>query len=137
MYKLIRRISNSFFPRPDRPWNEDATSNAPQIGRKRRLSADEHDDDVPSSAKKHRRESVEAADEPALREEPSVRAGKDTEGVKEVTKGVREVELDERDTPSTSVPPEATAVPLPDSPTLQPVNGTDDVEEASDASSLP
>ena len=23
MYKLIRRISSSFFPRPDRPWPED------------------------------------------------------------------------------------------------------------------
>jgi len=44
--RLVRRISTSFFPRPDRPWNDDVTSTAPQIqiGKKRRFDDDDDDD---------------------------------------------------------------------------------------------
>ncbi|KAH9947796.1 hypothetical protein B0H21DRAFT_661150, partial [Amylocystis lapponica] len=115
MYKLIRRISSSFFPRPDRPWSEDATSSAPQIGRKRRLSTTEPDEPSPS-VKKHRAESPEGSDDASQRDASPSRPGKETEGVKQVTKGVREVELEEgnrRDAPADA---DAAAVPLPDSP---------------------
>ncbi|EMD37003.1 hypothetical protein CERSUDRAFT_114904 [Gelatoporia subvermispora B] len=137
MYKLIRRISNSFFPRPDRPWNEDATSNAPQIGRKRRLSEDDRDDDMSGAAKKHRGDSVETSDDATQRGSSPIPPGKDTEEVKEVTQGVREVELDDRDTPSDSIASEATVVPLPESPTLKATSDPKAVEEPSDALPLP
>ncbi|KAL4250995.1 hypothetical protein ABKN59_006578 [Abortiporus biennis] len=100
MYKLIRRISSSFFPRPDRPWSEDATSTAPQIGRKRRYSSTEPDDEASSStAKKHRLDLTEAQGaEPATKEDTL----KEAEAVKEVTKDAAI----------------AAAVPLPESPEL-------------------
>ncbi|PFH53441.1 hypothetical protein AMATHDRAFT_1105 [Amanita thiersii Skay4041] len=44
MFGLIRRLSHSVIPRPDRPWEDDPTSNAPHKARKRRLSASEQDD---------------------------------------------------------------------------------------------
>jgi hypothetical protein len=112
-----------------------ATSNAPQIGKKRRLSDDE---DGPSSGsiKKYRlgltREDTEIAeDEPTQTEQTEDAAT--AEGVKEVTEGVREVELEEGkqiDGAAETVPVEtAAAVPLPDSPNLeaQPSDATDDV----------
>ncbi|KAI0795761.1 hypothetical protein C8Q75DRAFT_730645 [Abortiporus biennis] len=119
MYKLIRRISSSFFPRPDRPWSEDATSTAPQIGRKRRYSSTEPDDEASSStAKKHRLDLTEAQGaEPATKEDTL----KEAEAVKEVTKGVKEVEIaDGLDKPSNTASDAAiaAAVPLPESPEL-------------------
>ncbi|KAF8886394.1 hypothetical protein CPB85DRAFT_1441946 [Mucidula mucida] len=91
MFGLIRRISHSVLPRADRPWDDDATSNAPKShSRKRRLSSTERED----GPKKVRGDT------------PDV-------NVKEVTKGVNDVDLnaeqmaDER---------EAAAVPLPDAP---------------------
>ncbi|KAI0752710.1 hypothetical protein C8Q80DRAFT_470644 [Daedaleopsis nitida] len=155
MYKLIRRISSSFFPRPDRPWSEDATSTAPQIGRKRRLSSTEPDEDRESTpAKKHRAESesVQGPGEEPREPTPSQPA-KETEEVKEVTKGVQEVELEDGqpkppaeksqdESETTEMVPEAetaaekaAAVPLPDSPQLKAADddldaeGEEDVEE--------
>ncbi|KAH9921788.1 uncharacterized protein B0H18DRAFT_1121246 [Fomitopsis serialis] len=126
MYKLIRRISSSFFPRPDRPWSEDATSSAPQIGRKRRLSSTEPDSEP--SAKKQRSESVD--DSQATREETPVRTGREAEEpeVKAVTKGVKEVELEDKPAASAAT---AAAVPLPDSPTLQPTQEAEEVKSES------
>ncbi|KAI0356907.1 hypothetical protein OH77DRAFT_179171 [Trametes cingulata] len=137
MYKLIRRISSSFFPRPDRPWSEDATSTAPQIGRKRRLSTDEHEErETTPSAKKQRAESEVAPEEE--REPSPARPGKETEEVKEVTKGVREVELEdgkasaskpvEGESQTETGAEEAAAVPLPESPELKPTEDTKEVE---------
>ncbi|EPT02016.1 hypothetical protein FOMPIDRAFT_1023034 [Fomitopsis schrenkii] len=125
MYKLIRRISSSFFPRPDRPWSEDATSSAPQIGRKRRLSSTEPE--PAPTAKKQRSESVDVSGNAEAREETPVRTGNQTEEpeVKAVTKGVKEVELEDRPAASTET---AAAIPLPDSPSLQPTPETDEVK---------
>ncbi|KAI8989140.1 hypothetical protein BD414DRAFT_507528 [Trametes punicea] len=130
MYKLIRRISSSFFPRPDRPWSEDATSTAPQIGRKRRLSTNEREErETTPSAKKHRAES-EATPESERGQSPAAATGRETEEVKEVTKGVREVELEDGKPSALETTEgvadekigaeEAAAVPLPDSPELKP-----------------
>ncbi|PCH36907.1 hypothetical protein WOLCODRAFT_134397 [Wolfiporia cocos MD-104 SS10] len=121
MYKLLRRISSSFFPRPDRPWNEDATSNAPQIGQKRRLSSTEPDEgpSASSTLKKRRGDTFESTGGLPPPPESPTRPGRETEEVKEVTEGVRDVELDEEAVPtepSTPTPEEAAAVPLPESP---------------------
>ncbi|KAI0325518.1 hypothetical protein GY45DRAFT_1340078 [Cubamyces sp. BRFM 1775] len=142
MYKLIRRISSSFFPRPDRPWSEDATSTAPQIGHKRRRSVDEHEErETTPSAKKQRAES-EAAPESERGQSPEQPA-KETEEVKEVTKGVRKVELEDGETSTVEAveaepqaqtgAEEAAAVPLPDSPELKPTDDTQDAEGEADA----
>ncbi|EKM57182.1 uncharacterized protein PHACADRAFT_254770 [Phanerochaete carnosa HHB-10118-sp] len=123
MYKLIRRISSTFLPRPDRPWNDDATSNAPQIGKKRRMSDDE-EVPAPASMKKHR--TGLRAEDTVILEEPSEETQEQegtTDGVKEVTEGVREVELEDNTEADASEEPVTTetaaAVPLPDSPVLE------------------
>jgi len=99
MFKFIRRVSTSLLPRPDRPWRDDATSNAPTIGRKRRFSFTEDDDSAPSCAKKARGESVQAeGDTPPTPEVPEQKVGED---VKSVTQGVKDVELQDKvDSPS-------------------------------------
>ncbi|KIY49784.1 hypothetical protein FISHEDRAFT_72414 [Fistulina hepatica ATCC 64428] len=98
---LIRRISGSVVPRLDRPWPDDATSNAPCIGRKRRLSSVEVDDarvNVDARPEKRAKDAVLMADASA----DTSRATSETppsspdspeiaKGVKEVTKGVSEV----------------------------------------------
>ncbi|CAL1709892.1 unnamed protein product [Somion occarium] len=120
MYKLIRRISSSFFPRPDRPWSEDATSTAPVIGRKRRNSSIEPDEsDERAVFKRNRTDSADVEEGPSSSPQREESPSKDGEGVKEVTEGVREVEIDDKkDTPE--VPAEAAAsVPLPESPELK------------------
>jgi len=94
MFKLLRRISVGVIPRPDRPWDEDPTSNAPRTSRKRRLSSAERDDTDEGKAGKKVREdtaspSVVDADAPFL-------PGADTKEVKEVTQGVGEVELEDK-----------------------------------------
>ena len=101
-------------------------------------------------SKKHRAESeADATPAPATpAEQPQE---KETEEVKEVTKGVKEVELGEKPAPSeassveeTEVStdgkeaeveaPQAAAVPLPDSPELKAVDGEDiDAEGEADA----
>ncbi|KZT28200.1 hypothetical protein NEOLEDRAFT_903542 [Neolentinus lepideus HHB14362 ss-1] len=102
---LVRRISGSFFLRPDRPWSDDATSNAPQIGRKRRLSdADRDEESYPSSTKRSKGGLV-AEEE---RDESPVPA-KETQDVKDIRKGVKEVELEDKEELE-----KAAAIPLPE-----------------------
>ncbi|OJT14048.1 hypothetical protein TRAPUB_9405 [Trametes pubescens] len=113
---------------------DDPSSTAPyvqvlSIGRKRRLSTDEQEErETTPSAKKQRAE-FEAQAESKRDQSPS-QLGKETEEVKEVTEGVREVELEDGKVASTShavdgeAPAEggteeAAAVPLPDSPELK------------------
>ncbi|CAA7269918.1 unnamed protein product [Cyclocybe aegerita] len=99
MFKLIRRISYGVIPRPDRPWEEDATSNAPRKTRKRRLSSTEREaagDDEQANKKKIRGDSAtpSVADAEGVFLTPAPQA--DTQEVKEVTQGVEEVDLDGR-----------------------------------------
>ncbi|KAI0686327.1 hypothetical protein BC835DRAFT_1380140 [Cytidiella melzeri] len=179
--RLVRRISTSLFPRPDRPWNDDATSNAPsiQIGTKRRFNDEDDEDDAgdlmppPStpgtpttpgtprkelgygSIMKKQRVKIDTEGEEQQSTPPkadngdvsSQEQGAVENGVKEVTEGVREVEIasqtagnaevELKDTVAESgkteaiieggeetgsVTTEATAaaaVPLPSSPVLQ------------------
>jgi hypothetical protein len=98
MFKLLRRISSSIYPRPDRPWSDDATSNAPTIGRKRRLSDEDGDGDDARDAGSSRKRRVPLEREGTSSELGELRA-KGTEidpGVKEVTRGVKEVELEDK-----------------------------------------
>lgn len=118
MYKLIRRISSSFFPRPGRPLDE-SDAEPVQIGRKRRMSTAEPEDE-PSPAPKRIRADTEEASEGAAEEDgaPS-QSTNDTQDVKEATEGVRELELVDAAVPGSSGAAEAAAVPLPASPTLK------------------
>jgi len=115
MFKLLRRISVGVIPRPDRPWDEDATSNAPRTNRKRRLSPTERDEaDEGKAGKKVRGDSAtpSVADADATFLAPSS-SGPDTKEVKEVTRGVREVELeDEPERVVSETAPEF--IPLPE-----------------------
>lgn len=121
-----------------------ATSTAPQvqIGKKRRLSVSD-DEDAPSPSTPKKSRIATPADEPiaaSTQAETSVTAEGVTEvaeGVKEVTEGVREVELDDG-VPKIApeevlVAAEAAAVPLPESPTLKPI----EEPTASDSSAVP
>jgi hypothetical protein len=130
MFKFIRRVSTSFLPRPDRPWRDDATSNAPTIGRKRCFSfvEDDNDDSASTSVKKLKGESTRAEGSPPSI--PEVLDKKEEEDVKSVTQGVKDVELDEKKLDSSSGPEE---VPLPDSPGRTPQLDTTSTEEAATA----
>ncbi|KAI0827405.1 hypothetical protein BC628DRAFT_1338379 [Trametes gibbosa] len=144
MYKIIRRISSSFFPRPDRPWSEDATSTAPQIGRKRRLSTDEHEERETTPSMKKQRADPELELEGQGSQSPT-QPTKETEEVKEVTRGVGEVELEDSKSASISqtaaeasikaAVEDAAAVPLPDSPELKPVEEETAVDPVTDETS--
>ncbi|KAF9559049.1 hypothetical protein CPC08DRAFT_709188 [Agrocybe pediades] len=136
MFKLFRRISHGVIPRSDRPWEEDPTSNAPQTGKKRRLSTTErdatsgHGGDDKTSVKKARGESASpsVADAEATATfampppGPATVISDDTqhqqEEVKEVTQGVEEVALEDKKDAATTRAGEAAlapeAVPLPD-----------------------
>lgn len=129
MFKFIRRVSTSFLPRPDRPWRDDATSNAPTIGRKRRFSFVEDDDDSAStSVKKLRGDSVQAeGSTPPIVAVPDQKEGED---VKSVTQGVKDVELEDQKVDSSSGPEE---IPLPESPGGTPQPDTASTEEAATA----
>ncbi|KAG2347148.1 hypothetical protein BDR05DRAFT_958616 [Suillus weaverae] len=131
MFKFIRRVSSSFLPRPDRPWRDDATSNAPTIGRKRRFSFvdDDDDDSASTSVKKIRGDSTQA--EGSTLPIPAVSDKKEGEDVKSVTQGVKDVELDEKKLDSSFGPEE---VPLPDSPDRTPQLDAPSIEEAATAS---
>ncbi|GAW03499.1 hypothetical protein LENED_005228 [Lentinula edodes] len=107
MFGLFRRISNSVLPRPDRPWDDDATSNAPKVGRKRRLSSTERDlaedKEEQSRSKKHRGDTPQTPLElptvaTSVEEETGNTSQVDLEGVKEVTEGVKEVDLEDKQT---------------------------------------
>ncbi|KAF8741068.1 hypothetical protein AX14_005970 [Amanita brunnescens Koide BX004] len=117
MFGLIRRLSHSVIPRPDRPWEDDPTSIAPHKPRKRRLSTSEQDDAISnghaslgregyvgeSASKRARGEGALAsgdADEfGAWSPMPQVRTDQTSPepGVKEVTQGVKEVDLEDKD----------------------------------------
>ncbi|KAF7292935.1 hypothetical protein MIND_01192600 [Mycena indigotica] len=104
MFSLLRRFSGSVIPRPDRPWDEDATSNAPQVGKKRRIVDDDLDEEEQARQKKARGETTSnGVDTPATTDGTPVPETKD---VKEVTQGVEEVELDDK--------PKPESVPLPE-----------------------
>jgi hypothetical protein len=71
-----------------------ATSHAPQIGRKRRFSASEREESL-GPAKRAR--GTSSPDEAGSREQtPPATPAKETEEVKQVTRGVKEVELEDK-----------------------------------------
>ncbi|EGO01105.1 hypothetical protein SERLA73DRAFT_134315 [Serpula lacrymans var. lacrymans S7.3] len=145
MFKFIRRISTSVLPRPDRPWRDDATSNAPTIGRKRRYSATEREDDEESvsRSKKARGDSM-AVDENSLNGEASTPGSreedaeekdnvkdKDGEDLNAVTRGVKKVELEDKSQGDNSkLKPEG--VPLPESPGATPPPDSQPLDETSE-----
>ncbi|KAG6380146.1 hypothetical protein JVT61DRAFT_8233 [Boletus reticuloceps] len=126
MFQFIRRFSGSFLPRPDRPWRDDATSHAPTIGRKRRHSVIEQDRDGSASISKRTKNDIVKPDT----ECDSASGGGSPEGdaispvegqdVKGVTKGVKEVDLEDKLKVEvvSSLWPEG--IPLPDSPSASP-----------------
>ncbi|KDQ56894.1 hypothetical protein JAAARDRAFT_36367 [Jaapia argillacea MUCL 33604] len=94
---FVRRISSSFLPRPDRPWSEDATSNAPQIGRKRRLSTPEPEAEEQShrpTAKRSKTDEGNGSGDTSGSRDESPKPVKETEEVKEIREGVKEVHLE-------------------------------------------
>lgn len=97
-----------------------ATSTAPQIGKKRRMS-DEDDEPSTPSLKKSRTGLLAKDGEAVVVEGPSqVEKDEAAEGMKEVTKGVQEVEIDEtKKAVSADEAEEAADVPLPESPVIQ------------------
>ena len=133
MFKLLRRISVGVIPRPDRPWDEDrksclltisfaflslaflvdsATSNAPRTSRKRRLSSAERDDTDEGNVGKKVRE--DTASPSVVDVDARFLPGADTKEVKEVTQGVKEVELEDNlgEVPVGDAAPET--IPLPE-----------------------
>ncbi|KAF8802387.1 hypothetical protein BYT27DRAFT_7244785 [Phlegmacium glaucopus] len=122
MFSLIRRISYGVIPRPDRPWEEDPTSNAPRTRRKRRYSSTEREADDDQANKKARGDSAtpSLADAEGLSMGPPSVPQRDASEVKEVTEGVKEVDLDGKD-PEDPVDREAAestafpeSIPLPE-----------------------
>lgn len=122
MFKFLRRVSTSFLPRPDRPWQEDATSNAPTVGRKRRFSIINHDEDEEEfgsiNGKRPKTEAMQLDGVEASTKD-SDKGRTEGEEVKFVTKGVKQVDLEDTGVQAPPVHPEA--IPLPESPSLQPV----------------
>ncbi|KAI6041521.1 hypothetical protein EDC04DRAFT_3059712 [Pisolithus marmoratus] len=119
MFKFLRRVSTSFLPGPDRPWREDATSNAPTIGRKRRFSITDHDEEEEFGSirgKKPRTAAMQLDGVEALTKD-SKEGQTDGEGVKSVTQGVKQVDLE--DTRDQARPAQPEAIPLPESPSPQ------------------
>ncbi|KAJ7164942.1 hypothetical protein C8R46DRAFT_1097672 [Mycena filopes] len=111
MFSLIRRFSGSVIPRPDRPWADDPTSNAPRVGHKRRMADEDRDEDDEEQARQKKvRGATDEALPDATRESSStpLPQAPETAGVKEVTQGVKEVELE---TKPQAVPE---SVPLPE-----------------------
>jgi hypothetical protein len=78
-----------------------ATSNAPTIGRKRRLSNDEDDDVQDVGSTRKRRGQIERRDTSELGE-LRVKGGETDIAVKEVTRGVKKVELEDKREGSTA-----------------------------------
>lgn len=99
MFKVLRRISSSIYPRPDRPWSDDATSNAPSIGRKRRMNDEDADEQEMGSSRKRRGQLERQDTSSSELGELGVKGIKGSEvdpGVKQVTRGVKEVELEDK-----------------------------------------
>ncbi|KAH0578489.1 hypothetical protein J132_03057 [Termitomyces sp. J132] len=121
MFNLIRRISNGVILRPDRPWADDATSNAPTKGKKRRLDRNADIENIEEVKTKKIRGESDAPETPTPQSESQPastlvleRQQQEEKEVKEVTKGVKEVELNESPSSvsgSKEVKPES--VPLP------------------------
>ncbi|THH28977.1 hypothetical protein EUX98_g5207 [Antrodiella citrinella] len=99
-----------------------------QIGRKRRYSSTEPDEDESSSSapKRHRLDTIEP-EQGASRQEEG-------EGVKEVTEGVQgvEIEAEKKTIDEIAVAVPAAAVPLPDSPVLEAQQESTEVMDASE-----
>jgi len=140
MFKLFRRISYGVIPRSDRPWEEDPTSNAPRVRRKRRLSSTERDPEEEQAHKKKARgdsatPSVADAEGKSLVPTPQV----DTQEVKDVTQGVEEVVLDGKDVGISSADVAAPeTIPLPDEKSGELNEPTSDAtSSSSEASSAP
>jgi len=95
MFKLLRQITSSvIYPRSDRSWtDDDAKPNVPTIGRKRKMS-DEDEDSQESGSTRKRRGQLERQDTSELSELGVKGSGTDP-GVKQVTHGVKEVELED------------------------------------------
>jgi len=99
MFKVFRRISSSIYPRPDRPWSDDATSNAPSIGRKRRMNDEDADEQETGSSRKRRGQLERQDTSSSELGELGVKEVKGSEvdpDVKQVTRGVKEVELEDK-----------------------------------------
>ncbi|KAJ7747944.1 hypothetical protein DFH07DRAFT_889070, partial [Mycena maculata] len=101
MFSLLRRFSGSVIPRPDRPWEEDPTSNAPHVGRKRRMADEDRDEDEDEQARLKKIRGATSEQQPdalSARDSSStpLPQANETAGVKEVTQGVKEVELEEK-----------------------------------------
>lgn len=105
-----------------------ATSTAPVIGRKRRNDSLDSEEPAP---KRNRTEDLEEESSSTSQKEES--APKDTEGVKEVTKGVEGVDIEDKK--DTSAEATAAAVPLPDSPELQAQKETDEQKDIPEVAS--
>lgn len=121
------------FPRPDRPWSDDATSNAPTIGRKRRISSTEMDtDDDPNASLSKRprgsRQQTEDEEEGPATQESS--PAPPAEGVKEVTTGVKTIDLNSKDPAVSSSVEESLPATSPavSDPSQIPIPDTDSVE---------
>jgi len=99
MFKVLRRISSSIYPRPDRPWSDDATSNAPSIGRKRKMNDEDADEQEMGSSRKRRgqleRQDTSSSELGELGAK-EVKGSEVDPGVKQVTRGVKEVELEDK-----------------------------------------
>ncbi|KAJ3509828.1 hypothetical protein NLJ89_g5013 [Agrocybe chaxingu] len=153
MFKLIRRISYGVIPRPDRPWEEDATSNAPRKTRKRRLSSTEREavgDDEQANKKKIRGDSAtpSVADVEGVFLTPAPQT--DAQEVKEVTQGVEEAkkrlrnpsplpeersgELDEPTIDATSLPAVNSSSEEAEAPKDEPSIVADDVSDVASSS---
>ncbi|KAJ7628527.1 hypothetical protein FB45DRAFT_918511 [Roridomyces roridus] len=130
MFSLLRRFSGSTIPRADRPWEEDPTSNAPQVGRKRRMADEDRDEDEDEQARLKKSRGGPSDAERGSSATPLPQA-KETEGVKEVTQGVKEVDLEEKPT----VLPES--VPLPDETSPGELDADADADASSTASTPP
>ena len=149
MFGLIRRISYSVIPRPDRPWEDDrafrflhnvrvlirnafffaflATSNAPHKSKKRRMSASEEPEPDMEQANKKKVRGESSTPSVADSSEVHVRLSTplpqpETQEVKEVTQGVKDVELEVGSAPED--------IPLPD-------EESDDLESSSNATTPP
>ncbi|KAI5121587.1 hypothetical protein M0805_009458 [Coniferiporia weirii] len=157
MFKLLRRISGSFTNRLDRVWDDDATSNAPQIGRKRRMSDEDDDDEGSKSGSVWKRprghsdaevipEETEPKTPPPEGEGSRAASGtptlaptptKETEEVRQVTKGVKEVDLEDgseaKEEAPEVAPEEAAEAEVPSSETSKPEAGDEPTSATKDA----
>ena len=165
MFSLIRRISYGVIPRPDRPWEDDrkcplhplfisfhfhvtrlinqqthpkATSNAPRTRRKRRLSSTEREAEAEEEEGNRKKKARGDSATPTLLDLDGGDAAQpqpETQEVKEVTKGVQEVDLQGETATTeegevTALEPES--VPLPEETTPGELD-----EPGSDASTPP